>query len=340
MNTAVYELIETAAFVVDAEGQKKAVMLDFSIWEELLELLEDIEDSAEIESVRANDEKPVSWTHAKDDLAEKRERKNLRIYQIAREYLLSFDGISEEILDAHLTEWRSRKPSNMRGLFRAMLMHAQNRQAMPNSIGDIDRLSDFLFDFDPHQVSAYYRSWEELFDSIEQSTYRPPGPLKKENKRSLWVTYCKAILSCAEFLSRFNDLRAFDTYVEQFYADEKSRLALAEQLSQEVYGFGFALACDFLKGVGYPEFIKTDVHINEIARGVGITTSDCETEIFQDIISYCRSIGKLPFEVDKLFWLVGSGKFYLYDKRIPSSKEEFIRRVRYELPRLTEGVKG
>lgn len=68
MNTAIYELIETAEFVVNAEGEKKAVMLDFSVWEDLLNLLEDIDDSAEIESVRASGEKPVSWGKAKAQL--------------------------------------------------------------------------------------------------------------------------------------------------------------------------------------------------------------------------------------------------------------------------------
>ena len=337
MNAAIYELIGAAEFVIDAEGQKKAVMLDFSVWKDLLNLLEDIKDSAETESIRASGEVPVSWESAKADLSEKTAQENFRIYQLAREYLLSFDGISEDILDAHLTEWRSRKPNDMRGLFRAMIMHAQNRHGMPNSIGDINRLSDFLFDFDPHMVSARYGSWEDIFDAIERSTYQPPGRLVKENKRSHWVTYCKSILSCANFLTGFNDLQAFDRYVEQSYSDEESRFKLAQLLSQEIYGFGFALACDFLKGVGYPEFIKTDVHINEIARGVGITTSSLDVEIFRDVISYCRSIGKLPFEVDKLFWLIGSGKFYLYDKKVPSSKEEFIRRVRYDLPRFANG---
>lgn len=68
MNAAIYELIEAAEFVFDAEGQKKAVMLDFPLWEDLLNLLEDIDDSAEIESVRASGEAPVSWGEAKAQL--------------------------------------------------------------------------------------------------------------------------------------------------------------------------------------------------------------------------------------------------------------------------------
>lgn len=68
MNTAIYDLIETAEFVVNAEGEKKAVMLDFSVWEDLLNLLEDIDDSTEIEAVRASGEQPVSWREAKAQL--------------------------------------------------------------------------------------------------------------------------------------------------------------------------------------------------------------------------------------------------------------------------------
>jgi len=68
MNTAIYDLIETAEFVVNADGKKKAVMLDFSVWEDLLELLEDIEDSAEIESIKASGERPIPWQAAKAEL--------------------------------------------------------------------------------------------------------------------------------------------------------------------------------------------------------------------------------------------------------------------------------
>ena len=68
MDAAIYELIGTAEFVVNAEGEKKAVMLDFSVWEDLLNLLEDIEDSAETESIRASGEVPVSWGKVKAEL--------------------------------------------------------------------------------------------------------------------------------------------------------------------------------------------------------------------------------------------------------------------------------
>ena len=68
MNSHIQELLETAEFVVDIQGQKKAVMLDYSIWEDLLQLLEDIEDSAEIEASQMSGEEPIPWEQARTEL--------------------------------------------------------------------------------------------------------------------------------------------------------------------------------------------------------------------------------------------------------------------------------
>ena len=40
----VNEMIEKAQFVTDSTGKKRAVLLDYALWEELLELVEDSED--------------------------------------------------------------------------------------------------------------------------------------------------------------------------------------------------------------------------------------------------------------------------------------------------------
>ena len=61
-------IVEKVAFVVDAEGRKKAVMLDYPFWQDLLNLLDDIEDSAEIEASRLSGEKPIPWEEARAEL--------------------------------------------------------------------------------------------------------------------------------------------------------------------------------------------------------------------------------------------------------------------------------
>lgn len=65
---SVAEKLQTAQFVVDADGTKLAVILDYAIWEELLSLLEDHVDAAEIDHLREAGEEVIPWEQAKAEL--------------------------------------------------------------------------------------------------------------------------------------------------------------------------------------------------------------------------------------------------------------------------------
>ncbi len=64
----VVEKLQTAQFVVDANGIRKAVVLEFALWEELLLILEDAEDAEELNLLREFEEEVVSWEQAKAEL--------------------------------------------------------------------------------------------------------------------------------------------------------------------------------------------------------------------------------------------------------------------------------
>ncbi len=68
LNVTVAEKLQAAQFVVDADGTKKAVVLDYALWEELLSLLEDAEDAEEIAFLRESGEEAVPWEEAKAEL--------------------------------------------------------------------------------------------------------------------------------------------------------------------------------------------------------------------------------------------------------------------------------
>ncbi len=68
LDMSVTELLQAAQFVVDASGNKKAVVLDCTVWEELLTLLEDREDAEEIRCLREAGEGAVPWEQAKAEL--------------------------------------------------------------------------------------------------------------------------------------------------------------------------------------------------------------------------------------------------------------------------------
>jgi hypothetical protein len=66
--TLLERLPQSTHFMVDGEGNKKAVLLDIELWEELLRLLEDLEDAEEILRARAEQEEAIPWEQAKAEL--------------------------------------------------------------------------------------------------------------------------------------------------------------------------------------------------------------------------------------------------------------------------------
>ena len=98
-------------------------------------------------------------------------------------------------------------------------------------------------------------------------------------------------------------------------------------LAKEIFGLGFALACDFLKENGYPKFVKPDRQIKAIFRGLHLTESTSDYEVFKDVIRFSDAVDEIPYRVDKLFWLIGSGKFYLDNIKIKSNRNEFIQQI-------------
>lgn len=62
------ELLISVEFLVDAEGNKKAAVVEWPIWEELLTLLEDLEDAEELRQTRLEDDEVIPWEQAKAEL--------------------------------------------------------------------------------------------------------------------------------------------------------------------------------------------------------------------------------------------------------------------------------
>ncbi len=58
---SVSELLQSVQSVVDTGGVKKAVLVDFEVWEEVVTLLEDLEDAEEIQQARQEDDELIPW---------------------------------------------------------------------------------------------------------------------------------------------------------------------------------------------------------------------------------------------------------------------------------------
>lgn len=102
-------------------------------------------------------------------------------------------------------------------------------------------------------------------------------------------------------------------------------------LSLEIDGFGFALACDFLKEIGFFNFGKPDVHLKNIFYSLILTSSTNDYAVFKAIFRIANNVGVTSYKVDKLFWLIGSGNFYLDDIKVGNHRNEFISFVKEQI---------
>jgi len=262
------------------------------------------------------------------------------IYRLGIEFLLTFKKITKEIIEKHLIPIHQ-KPNDFKIIFERLCETAQNKQmsvkVIGGSIGGVHNLDKVLFDFDPHKVAKVYskQDSEQLFDTIK-NTLHPIGKMRDTN-RSLWPLYCKTVIDSAHFLANFETIEAFYEWANFFANDSKSKPALPMLISMEIDGIGFPLACDFLKEIGFEQYGKPDVHIKEIFKALNFINPNekSNSKLDYECLKALDRIAKIndvsPYAVDKVFWLIGSGDFYLSDIKIGKNRNDFIEKVKNQL---------
>lgn len=261
------------------------------------------------------------------------------LYQAARAFLL--ERIPDSNPSAILAEYlgkpdESADTADLSELYRRLLLSAQNANmkagVIGGSIGGFNNLGPALFNFNPVAVGETFRgSPEQLLKHIRKVA-RPRGKIRTASL-SIWPKYCKTILSSSAFLTQFKDGDDFRAWANHLYSDERTMAALPLILSEEVEGIGYALACDFLKELGYFNYGKPDVHVREIFSGLGLCPATASPYQTQRVITRIASVtSATPYDVDKVFWLIGSGKFYKHPQlgkggRVARMKKEFLSTV-------------
>jgi thermostable 8-oxoguanine DNA glycosylase len=202
----------------------------------------------------------------------------------------------------------------MKGIYQRMLNSAQNAymkaSVIGKAIGGVGNLGKVLFNFNSKKVLNEYGSdVKRLLDDIEIKL-APHGKVRRK-KNSICPKFCQTILSAATFIIKFESATDFYSWVDSLYNDEKTRVALPMIIHNEVDGIGFALACDFLKELGYVDFGRPDSHIKQIFKDLNLCERKAnDYHAHQAILRIARNVQITPYNVDKLFWLIGTGNFY------------------------------
>jgi hypothetical protein len=256
-----------------------------------------------------------------------------QLYKNAVDFLLSFDNVTLEDLNIHLKS-EHEKPTDLKIIYQRLCESAQNKQMSPNvigkSIGGIENLKTVLHDFDPHKAATTYgRTDIELLLKNIKENLNPSGQFRIKSK-SLWTQFAKSVIDSAHFLNSFETAEKFYEWANFFANDIRAKPALPLMISIEISGIGFPLACDFLKELGFIEYGKPDVHLKDIFKSLNIIDNK-ENNVTKQDYATLKAIDKIalsnnvtPYEIDKIFWLIGSGNFYLTGKNIGRQKQNFI----------------
>lgn len=262
---------------------------------------------------------------------------NIELYNYAYNFLLTFKEITKEDLELHL-QAEHEKPRDLNIIFKELCKSAQNKQmsskVIGQSIGGIENLSKVLYDFNPRRVALEYKKndGEKLLTDIIK-ILKPTGQVRTTN-RSLWPQFCQSVVEAAHFLNSFEEAEDFYEWANLFANDNKSKPALPLMISIEISGIGFPLACDFLKELGFIDYGKPDVHLKDIFKALEIINPNEKSLMKQDyetlkaIDRIAKENNKSPYAVDKVFWLIGSGDFYLTNKNIGRQKHRFINEIK------------
>lgn len=257
-------------------------------------------------------------------------QKMLNTYRLACSYLINM--LPEELTEAALQKYfigDRRDFVSLQDIYEQFIHSAQNYQSMPKVIKYDQRreiIKNILAEFDIQiiknmDVDELYYKFRDVFQITS-----------KDTKQNSWRKWSHSIIDSAKFMANFKDADDFRGFVAQFDYNRPTRMALPLLISTKISGIGFALACDTLKELGYLSYPKPDVHLIEVFSQLGLSEED-PISVFEAIVEMadvCKEIDPevTPYKIDKIIWLICSGRFYLDDISVGRHKDDFIKYVK------------
>ncbi len=251
------------------------------------------------------------------------------VFEQAKNYLnliiAEHPSLNYSILKKHLEQ--ESKFDDIFDAHRRLIESLSNRNMMVSVIGFTKKekeMKEILFGYDPSKILAAYKNHDELLEKFK-SKFKLQDT---QSKRSLWCKFSEGIISGSRFMASFKNKDDFDSFIKMFARNKYTKAALPMLLSKEIRGFGFALACDFLKELGYRDYPKPDVHLIKIFYELGLSTSSEPYDVYKSIVEMAESVGEDAYTVDKIFWLISSGRFYLVNIETGRNRDKFIKSIK------------
>lgn len=250
------------------------------------------------------------------------------IYNFSYNYLidLSKNWIDSVKIDEFINNADIKKEKNMSDVFEVALVVLQDYYNLPNVINyknsNNKKVIHEVIKFPDLKFCAGFNP-DELAKTITERL--------KVTCSNSWIRYCKGVVSMANFLSTFDSFDKFKETCDYYDRDNISRIAFASYLEKRIDNMGFAIACNWLKELGYKNYSKPDTHTKEICCALKLVDSDKDDiDCFEKMSELAKECGVEPYKLDKVWWLICSGNFYRYDIQLPNpqnNKQKFIKEL-------------
>ena len=189
----------------------------------------------------------------------------------------------------------------------------QNRYSLPNIINIqknyrvIERITS---NFDTGTIIA--KGSSGLYSEFEKA-----GIVSKKAEKT-WTSYCAGLVEAAEYLD--SNFINFVDYKRRFnnnvtFESERSKI-------MKIKGIGSALSLNYLKET-VMDNAKPDTHTKAVFSSFDSTVHNDESCV-ASIKKYAKEGGVTYYKLDRMVWLICSGKFFKHGISIGNGKQKFI----------------
>ncbi len=256
--------------------------------------------------------------------------------------LINYIGITDDENKLFIPEGDYTNESIIRGLCSSL----QNSGRMINSIKFNDRsdksnknsISKALYNYNAEECVKKYNCWQALYEELLIQGINDNGKKRQNGEKQRitnWEKYAKGLYEGIHYLldnnnKGFETIKALVKQSNDIQSITDKEINIITGISEKITGMGIALVCDWLKECGCVWLVKPDAHIKEVYRNLIEPHKEkvTEKEIIIDMFDYATLIKEkedkymTAYKLDKMIWLICTGDFYQYDKKI--SKDEFV----------------
>ena len=235
------------------------------------------------------------------------------LYREAHGFLMN--NTERKFMENQLACSKCTKAKSLKEVYRCLLDALIFTRRMKEVIGPVESLEQSLYGFDPRKIQSHYGDqWEKMYDDLAKGT----------NHVMHWQSFCRGAVSGASFLNQLSSIDKFHTFLKSFQNNEMTTAVLPLLFQKVVHGLSFPMACAFLYGIGYTDYISPDPNVKSLLKDIGIIESMDNYEALKILTVICRVNQKPMPYVHNLFWLIGNGTLSKDGNKDLKYRKEFI----------------